>query len=142
MPTRDAELTGLLDEIGGLLRAHGEDRWAEWVEADAELIRAGDGRGVDHFLAAFGATGGLYELVFHPYTGNAQSPEEGRAATAQRHELMEHAQRLAADMSMALAAPGWPEYDEGDGFRDTPEAPEAPDAEEEERARRRDFEGY
>ena len=137
MQTREAQLVSLLDQMGALLRAHGEERWAEWVEADAELIRAGDGRGIDHFLAAFGATGGLYELVFHPYSGNAESPEEGRTATDQLHELIEQAQPMAVDMSMALAAPSWPEYDEGDGFRDAGDA-----AVDEEAERRRDFEGY
>ena len=60
------------------------------------------------------------KLVFHPYNGNAESAEDGRAATAQFHELIEQAQPLAVDLSMALAAPSWPEYDEGDGFRETP----------------------
>lgn len=134
MPTHEAQLVSLLDDMGTLLRAHGEDRWSEWVEADAELIRAGDGRGIDHFLAAFGATGGLYELVFHPYNGNAESAEEGRAATAQFHDLIAQAQPMAVDLSMALAAPSWPEYDEGDGFRETQS--------EDEDGPRRDFEGY
>jgi len=133
--SREAQLVGQLDEMGALLRSHGEERWAEWVEADAELIRAGDGRGIDHFLAAFGATGGLYEIVFHPYNGNAETPEEGRAATAQLHELIEQAQPLAAELSMALAAPSWPEYDEGDGHRDSP-------TDEDEGERREEFQGY
>jgi len=45
------------------------------------------------------------------------------------------AQPLAAELSMALAAPSWPEYDEGDGHRDSP-------TDEDEGERREEFQGY
>lgn len=92
--------------MGALLRRQGEEHWAEWVEADAGLIRARDGRGIEHFLAAFGSAGSLYDLVFHPRNGNAETEAVGRAATDQLHELIGEAHPIALDLSRDLNAPG------------------------------------
>lgn len=92
-----------MDDIVALLRAQSEERWADWVEADAAAIRDRDGRGIDHFLAAFGSAGSLYDLVFHPLNGNAETDTEGRALTDRFHELIGEAHPIALDLSRELA---------------------------------------
>lgn len=98
----EARLAGLMDEMAVLLKAQGEEHWAEWVEYDARLIRERDGHGVEHFLAAFGSMGSLYDLVFHPVNGNAASEAEGRAATEKLHELIAEAHPIALDLHHEL----------------------------------------
>lgn len=92
-----------MDEMAALLRDHAEEHWAEWIEADVRAVRARDGWGLDHFLAAFGSAGSLYDLVFHPWNGNAESEEEGRELTRRFHELLTEAHGIALDMSHELA---------------------------------------
>lgn len=97
-------LANLMDELTVLLRDHGEEHWAEWIEADARAVRARDGWGLDHFLAAFGSAGSLYDLVFHPWNGNADTEEEGRVTTDRFHELVSEAHAIALDLSRELMA--------------------------------------
>jgi hypothetical protein len=92
-------LVGLMEQTVSLLRAHGEDHWADWVEADAAAVRQRDAWGLEHFLAAFGGGGSLLDLIFHPVNGNASSAEDGRAATEQLHELLDEAYVIAQDMA-------------------------------------------
>jgi hypothetical protein len=99
-----------MDQLVTLLRRQGEEHWADWVEADAVAVRARDGWGLEHFLAAFGGAGSLYDLVFHPRNGNASSDEEGRAATDQLNELLGEAHPIALDMSRELNAPDEDRY--------------------------------
>ena len=99
MSSNGDQLARLMDEMVVLLRAQGEEQWAEWIEADAAAIRDRDGRGVDHFLAAFNAGGSLYDLIFHPRNGNAATEAEGRAATDRLHELIGEAHPMAVDLS-------------------------------------------
>jgi len=106
-------LATLMDQLVDLLRRHGEEHWADWVEADARAVRARDGWGIQHFLAAFGAAGSLFDLVFHPLNGNAPSDAEGRAATEQLHDLLEEAYPIALDMSRELNAPDEDQYAAG-----------------------------
>lgn len=108
-------LATLMDQLVTLLRRQGEEHWADWVEADAQAIRARDGWGLDHFLAAFGAGGSLWDLVFHPINGNANSDSEGRAATDQLHELLEEAYPIAQDLVHEL--------NESEGATEAEEAP-------------------
>ena len=105
-------LATLLDQTVELLKAHGEEHWADWLEADARAIRARDGWGLEHFLAAFGGSGSLRDLVFHPANGNASSPEDGRAATEQLDELLTEAYPIASDLERELNAPDEEEYAE------------------------------
>jgi hypothetical protein len=97
-------LANLMDELVVLLRDHGEEHWAEWIEADARAVRARDGWGLDHFLAAFGSAGSLYDLIFHPRNGNAETEEEGRAVTNRFHELVSEAHAIALDLSRERTA--------------------------------------
>ncbi len=82
-------LASLIEQTAELLKAHGEEHWADWMEADARAIRARDAWGLDHFLAAFGGSGSLRDLIFHPMNGNAETAEDGRAATEQLDELLD-----------------------------------------------------
>jgi hypothetical protein len=91
-----------MDEMVVLLRAQGEEDWADWVQYDSRLIRVNDGHGVEHFLAAFGSMGSLYDLVFHPVNGNAATVEEGRVATDRLHELIAEAHPIALDLHHEL----------------------------------------
>lgn len=95
-------LAGLIDQTVDLLKAHGEDHWAEWLEADVRAIRARDGWGLEHFLAAFGGSGSLMDLVFHPVNGNASTDTDGRAATDRLHELLDEAYPIAQDLARDL----------------------------------------
>ena len=92
-------LASLMDDMAALLRAHGEENWADWIEADARAVRARDPWGLDHFLAAFGSAGSLYDLIFHPLNCNAETEAEGRAATDRLHELIGEAHPIALDMA-------------------------------------------
>jgi hypothetical protein len=58
-----ATLLVAVEEAVTLLRAHREERWAEWLERGGRLVAAGDGYGVEHLLRAFGGMGSLNDLV-------------------------------------------------------------------------------
>ncbi len=105
-------LPNLIDQIVELLKAHGEEHWADWMEADARAIRARDGWGLEHFLAAFGASGSLRDLIFHPMNGNARDAEDGRAATERLDELLTEAYPIALDLERELNAPDEDEFAE------------------------------
>jgi hypothetical protein len=98
----EVRLTSLMDEMVSLLRAQGEEQWADWIQYDARLLRVRDGHGVEHFLAAFGSMGSLYDLVFHPVNGNAATEAEGRQATERLHELIAEAYPIAQDIEHEL----------------------------------------
>ena len=95
-------LASLIEQTAELLKAHGEEHWADWMEADARAIRARDAWGLDHFLAAFGGSGSLRDLIFHPVNGNAETAEDGRAATEQLDELLTEAYPIALDLEREL----------------------------------------
>ena len=63
-------------DLAEFLRGYGEERWAVWVEQDAERIAAGDRHGVEHLLAAFGGMGSLSDLLIHPVNGHNIPPDE------------------------------------------------------------------
>lgn len=95
-------LASLIEQTAELLKAHGEEHWADWMEADARAIRARDAWGLDHFLAAFGGSGSLRDLIFHPMNGNAETADDGRAATEQLDELLTEAYPIALDLEREL----------------------------------------
>ena len=53
-------------ELAAFLREHGEERWADALDRDADLIASGDDTGVPRFLKRFGGTGSLNDLVLEP----------------------------------------------------------------------------
>jgi hypothetical protein len=112
-------LATLIEQTATLLKYQGEEHWADWLEADARAIRARDGWGLEHFLAAFGGAGSLYDLIFHPVNGNASSDADGKLATERLHELLDEAYPIALDMQRELNAP------DEDIYASEPEAPPA-----------------
>ncbi len=61
---RAERLLALLERLGAELRTAGDERWADWLARDAQLVRAGDAEGLRHFLSAFGGAGSLLDA--HP----------------------------------------------------------------------------
>ena len=57
-------LTGLRD----LLRQHGIEHWAEWIEIDRDRLQRGDFSGIDHLLSAFGGMGSINDVVLRSAT--------------------------------------------------------------------------
>ena len=55
-----------------LLRSHGEDRWARWLDLDAQRIASGDFYGVEHLLRAFGGMGSLSDVTLADGRDNAR----------------------------------------------------------------------
>lgn len=68
------ELAGLVQETAEVLLAHGETRWANWMRADAQLMRDLDFGGVGGTLAAFGGMGSINDLILRPINGIQQQP--------------------------------------------------------------------
>lgn len=90
-------LADRLDQFALFLRKHGETRWAEWIDADAERIRSGDYDAVDHFLSAFGGMGSINDLTF-PDPGGM----EYRALWQTRDDIAEPAYALAKEIQRRL----------------------------------------
>jgi hypothetical protein len=76
-PERD-DLLRVLDELGSLLRAWDEDRWADWIERDRRLIADGHPDALGHLLAAFGGMGSLRDVTIHPANGHAIAEDRVR----------------------------------------------------------------
>jgi hypothetical protein len=62
---RHDRLVRALEEASILLRRHGEQQWATWLETDRTRIENGDRSAIDHVLQAFGGMGSLNDVVFH-----------------------------------------------------------------------------
>jgi hypothetical protein len=74
-PTPAVErLLRVRDELGGLLRRHGQDYFADWVDGDRAKIADGDADGASHFLQAFGGIGSLNDVVFQPRDADKELP--------------------------------------------------------------------
>ena len=99
-------LASLIEQTAELLKTHGEEHWADWMEADARAIRARDAWGLDHFLAAFGGAGSLRDLIFHPMNGNAETTEVGRAATEQLDRLVDQGGEVVHAVRHTAILPG------------------------------------
>jgi hypothetical protein len=95
-------LIEILDTIVALLRRHGEKRWASWLESDRDHIRAGEFRGIRHFLSAFGGMGSVNDLVLHPANGHVPSIEDAARVNADLLGLLSRAYDLATDISREM----------------------------------------
>jgi hypothetical protein len=60
------KLTKLIDEAGHLLRKHGEENWAKWLEDGGSSIRNRDFSGIEHILSGFGGTPSLNDIYICP----------------------------------------------------------------------------
>ena len=101
----DSRLIALLDELVELLRGHGEEFWASWLEADVDRIRKRDFYGVRHFLHAFGGMGSFTDLYFHPANGNAESEDEAAYLNERFGALSGEAYRIARALAREYDAP-------------------------------------
>ena len=93
-PPLDPGVARLLEALADLtmfLTERSQSRWADWVSGDAALIRAGDGRGIDHFLSALGVMGSLSDLLFSPANGNAAGEQEADDLNARFRHLVQTA---------------------------------------------------
>jgi len=93
-----ARLADALDELAVFLASNSEPGWASWVSDDVARIRRGDGRGVTHFLSAFGGMGNLTDVTFHPTNGNALDIKDAEAPQRRFDEL----RRVAFDLASSL----------------------------------------
>jgi hypothetical protein len=101
----DQHFAGLLDAAGEasvLLRRYGEERWASWLDGDAERVRRGDRYGLDHLLTAFGGMGSLNDLMFHRLNGHDITDEEAETANEQLSghvgRIFRHASHLQREL--------------------------------------------
>jgi hypothetical protein len=97
-------LADALDDLATFLIAHSEPSWGDWIARDAVLVRRGDGRGVTHFLSAFGGMGSLNDLLFDQENGNAASEPEAKALNERFEELRDRAWRQAITLRHAAQA--------------------------------------
>ncbi|SRR5258707_11255836 len=65
------QLVASLDQAVVRLRSLHQERWANWLERDRNLIASGDFFGVTHLLSAFGGSGSISDLLF-PVQGGAE----------------------------------------------------------------------
>ena len=70
-----------------VLRRHGADFWADWPEADARRIAAGDVHGLKHLLQAFGGMGSFNDLFIHSVNGDPISDSDALAVNAELDRL-------------------------------------------------------
>ena len=99
----DPEIQALAEAMRRLerfLTDHAQSRWAAWVGRDADLVARGDGRGVTHFLAAFGGAGSLADLRLGEHAGVVRGqpdPDVDRELDALRADAWRRADALRND---------------------------------------------
>lgn len=76
-----------LDDLEGLLTAHGERRWAESISRCSTEIRRFQRHGLDSLLSFFGGMGSLNDLIIHPVNGHSVSPDEVSSVNRHLEEL-------------------------------------------------------
>lgn len=81
------QLLDLLSEAETLLRRYGEEHWASWLHRDANLLRSGDGFGLEHLMTAFGGMGSFNDLMLHPLNGHRIREDETRAVNDRLDQL-------------------------------------------------------
>ena len=91
-------LVELLDEAAALLRSCGDAHWASWLEKDGKYLRAGDFRGIEHFLGAFGGMGSINDLILHPVNGHSVSLDKVDSVNTKLQSLLSKAAEVAEKM--------------------------------------------
>jgi hypothetical protein len=69
-----------LAECETLLANYGVDYWPSWLRHGADLVAAGDSRGLDHLRQGYGGMGSFNDLVISPLNRHRGGEEELRAA--------------------------------------------------------------
>lgn len=91
-----AFLLEAMEDLRVLLERHGARRWAAWIRKDVAAIRRGEGRGVDHFLSAFGGMGSLNDLIICPENGHRIARDDVERVNRRLAEARSRAHALAS----------------------------------------------
>ena len=90
------KLISVLDAAASLLRSCGENHWADWLENDAALLRAGNVEGgIQHFLGAFGGMGSINDVVLTPISGQQIAERDVDNVYERFRALLSEASQLA-----------------------------------------------
>jgi hypothetical protein len=102
-------LMQVLEAIEGLLRTHGENFWAEWIDSADMRLRNSDAYGLDELVSFYDGIGSLNDLIICPENGHVIRREDEEQVNAHLKDLLEEASSLAhklqqrhADSDLAL----------------------------------------
>lgn len=96
-------LTASLGQVIALLRAHGEDRWADWLQATADGLSSGDARALAALRrSSAGGMGSFADLVIHPLNGHEVAAGELDAVNRRLTELRESVSHDATALQREL----------------------------------------
>jgi hypothetical protein len=84
-----------IEKIVTLLEEVGEVHWMQWLRQDITDLRAGDHRGVRHFLSTFGGMGSLNDLFICPENRHRVKAEEVDEVNRRLREMLDDAWSLA-----------------------------------------------
>jgi hypothetical protein len=93
-----AQLTKLIDEAQQLLRKHGEETWANWLEEGCSRIRDRDFTGVQHILSGFGGMGSFNDLYICPTNHHAIEERNVDTVNNKLRSLSSEIYKLARDL--------------------------------------------
>jgi hypothetical protein len=90
-----ALLAHRIEKVVSLLEEVGEAHWTSWLKQDAADLRAGDHRGVRHFLSAFGGMGSLNDLFICPENRHRVKVEDVDDVNRKLRAMLDDAWNLA-----------------------------------------------
>lgn len=93
--TDNNRLLRVLEAIEALLRTHGENFWAEWIDSAEMRLRNTDDYGVDELLGFFEGMGSLNDLIICPENGHLIKREDEEQVNARLKDLLEQAASIA-----------------------------------------------
>jgi len=85
------QLANILEELIGLLRAHGESHWSSLIADDLYFVRKGDVYGAKRFLGYFGGMGSLNDSGLCQVVGNAEEMHRQSEVNKEFDELKDRA---------------------------------------------------
>lgn len=89
------KLATLLRETADLLDQNGDRRWAKWLREDSASLAAGNIRGAEHFLSAFGGMGSLTDFYS---TIRRQKGEDEKSLDEKISERLDISWQLATQL--------------------------------------------
>ncbi len=84
-----------IEKIVALLEEVGDAHWTAWLQQDVVDLRAGDHRGIQHFLSAFGGMGSLNDLFICPENRHRVKKEDVDEVNRRLRVLLDDAWSLA-----------------------------------------------
>ena len=91
-----------LEELAALLTKHGVSHWAQWVAGDLELVKAGNLRGIEHLLSAYGGMGSLNDVHICPQNGHNIKEDEIHSVNDQFLKLTSKVYDLATNIQRKI----------------------------------------